>query len=725
MAKNKNPINNAQVTNKNPSYITWDKSSVDSKQQALKGYCSALETSVARYSDYPPARTDYSGLSSTTDGRPGFSARDFDWFRPGQAAPCGAKNIISFARYAYRRIGLIHNAIDLMGDFSCQGINLVHKNKKIEKFYKEWFEQVKGQFVSERMANLLFREANAVIRMYSAKLNKKNRNKMQKAVGEAELKVEKDGVFEKYEIPWKYTFLDTLLVDYATGSFSSVSKKKALVLKIPDSIQRDVKALQEKVKQADGAVYQEILDNLSPDILNASNAGKPILLPPDKTYLLHYKKDDWQPWADPILYSAFEPLNLYQRLQLADKAALDGAISKVRIWKVGNIEAELFPDSNTTALLADILGANVGGGTFDIVWGPDIELLETNSDVQSFLGEEKYKPTLMAIYATLGIPPTLTGTFGANGTTNNYISLKTLTERLNYVRSIIIDFWKEQIKIVQKSMGFKTPAEIEFDFMSLDDPTSMAQLLLNLADRNIVSNEFVRKNVKANPEIEDYRILEESQFRYKNDMEKISPYHKADKEHELSKIALQLGIVAPSEVGLELEPKGKDKGLLEIQQNQLGGGKSLPSGSTVAPKPVGLPGRPKNSNDKAKRKEKTFSPKTKASYVLWAKQAQDIISEIINPAILDGFGKATLRSLTNLEFDELERLKFEILCNLQIDEPLTQENVSKAATKELHSIHLEFKSWLKDAESTVGKLSVDQVRDLMAEYYAYFKLMKG
>ena len=51
----------------------------------------------------------------------------------------------------------------------------------------------------------------------------------------------------------------------------------------------------------------------------------------------------------------------------------------------------------------------------------------------------------MAIYAALGIPPTLTGTFGASGTTNNFISLKTLTERLNYVRSIVINFWEEQI----------------------------------------------------------------------------------------------------------------------------------------------------------------------------------------------------------------------------------------------------------------------------------------
>ena len=34
----------------------------------------------------------------------------------------------------------------------------------------------------------------------------------------------------------------------------------------------------------------------------------------------------------------------------------------------------------------------------------------------------------MSIYSCLGIPPTLTGTFGASGTTNNFISQNTYRE---------------------------------------------------------------------------------------------------------------------------------------------------------------------------------------------------------------------------------------------------------------------------------------------------------
>ena len=46
-----------------------------------------------------------------------------------------------------------------------------------------------------------------------------------------------------------------------------------------------------------------------------------------------------------------------------------------------------------------MLAANVGGGTKDIVWGPDIEMIETASDLQAFLGEEG----LHIDYATLHI----------------------------------------------------------------------------------------------------------------------------------------------------------------------------------------------------------------------------------------------------------------------------------------------------------------------------------
>ena len=301
---------------------------------------------------------------------------------------------------------------------------------------------------------------------------------------------------------------------------------------------------------------------------------------------MHYKKDDWQEWADPMTYACFRDLMLYERLKLADQTALDGAINKIRIFKLGNLEHKIAPTASAASTLENVLGANTGGGSQDIIWGPDIELIETSTDINNFLGEEKYRPTLMAIYACLGIPPTLTGTFGASGTTNNFMSLKTLTERLNYVRNIVKNFWQQQIKTIQDSMGFRFPASVEFDFMSLDDPASMINLLINMADRNIISDEYIQRHIKANPELENRRIATQNAGK-----EKVSPFHPVDKEFSLQKISLQTGIVSPSQVGLELEEQGDDLSSQQMQNQQS-------MRNEKKEQKNGQVGRPPNSTDK-------------------------------------------------------------------------------------------------------------------------------
>ena len=64
-----------------------------------------------------------------------------------------------------------------------------------------------------------------------------------------------------------------------------------------------------------------------------------------------------------------------------------------------------------------------------------------------FLGSEKYQPVLTSIYAGLGIPPTLTGASSSGGYTNNYVSLKTLIERLEYGRDVLKQFWRHEIEL--------------------------------------------------------------------------------------------------------------------------------------------------------------------------------------------------------------------------------------------------------------------------------------
>jgi hypothetical protein len=332
----------------------------------------------------------------------------------------------------------------------------------------------------------------------------------------------------------------------------------------------------------------------------------------------------------------------------------------------------------------------------------------------------------------LGIPPTLSGTFGASGTTNNFISLKTLTERLNYVRNILLEFWNEQVRIVQESMGFRFPAEVEFDFMYLDDPASMTQLMINLADRNIISDEFVQRNIKATPSVERKRLQNEEKRRDRGTMsEKVSPFHAVDKDFSLEKIALQTGVASPSEVGLDLNdrrdgeepalemrrPKDKKKPSQDKEQQQL-----LPFKDDSNPPSTEGPGRPKNSRDLVQRERRTFKPKRKASIELWAREAQDKISKAVNSVILDGFGKKNMRSLSSEESTHAEMMKFEILLNLSHEEEVSEDRIFAAIAKDIDQrIHHECNSWISEASEQIGRrLSIEEIRNLRAAFYSEY-----
>jgi len=434
---------------------------------------------------------------------------------------------------------------------------------------------------------------------------------------------------EKREIPWKYTFIDPVYVESVAGQLSSFIQDKRYELILPAALRKIINTPKTEAEK-------EVIANLPAPILEAAKNKKSYPLDPSKTIVYHYKKDDWQTWAYPMIYAIMDDILVLEKLKLADIAALDGAISNIRIFKLGSLEHKIAPTKAATAKLAQILGNNVGGGTMDLVWGPDIELLESNTNVHNFLGEGKYTPHLNSVYAGLGIPPTLTGTYGAAGTTNNFISLKTLTQRLQYGRDLITAFWEEEMIMVQKAMGFKYPAKIEFDRMDLSNEDSEKALLIQLADRNIVSDELIQNRFGFDPEMEKVRLNRENKERKTNRMvNKAGPWFDPEIENTFKKIALQLGIAAPSQIGLTLEKKRQgEKSALEMKQ-QLTQPTTLVKDSPESLSGVPEQGRPKNSKDTEKRKDKKFAPRIGASMLIWSSEAQEEISKILNPILLE------------------------------------------------------------------------------------------
>ena len=86
-----------------------------------------------------------------------------------------------------------------------------------------------------------------------------------------------------------------------------------------------------------------MVSKLPPEVLEAAKTRKPYYLDPNKMIVHHYKKDDWQTWAYPMIYSIMDDITVLEKLKLADMAALDGAIANIRIFKLGNLEHKIAP----------------------------------------------------------------------------------------------------------------------------------------------------------------------------------------------------------------------------------------------------------------------------------------------------------------------------------------------------------------------------------------------
>ena len=595
-------------------------------------------------------RTSYIDIEPSRSVRTSFVRSDYDSFRPGESVSNKQKRIIKQCMQAYDRVGIIRNVIDLMSDFSSQGLVLVHPNKTIEKFYRKWWQEVGGVDRSERFLNYLYRCGNVVVRRHTAKINRQQEKNLRNSLA-ADVKIQTLKV-SKREIPWSYDFLNPLAVDIKNSGSEMIGKPEFVLNLSKNSYEALV-----KTDNTPNTIFKTLPLDIQKRL---KNGDRKIPLDPENVQMFYYKKDDWLLWANPMIYAILDDIIMLEKMKLADVAALDGAISNVRLWTVGDLDHKIIPTKAAINKLRDILASNVGGGTMDLVWGPELKFTESQSQVYRFLGGDKYQPVLTSIYAGLGIPPTLTGASSGGGYSNNFVSLKTLIERLEYGREVLSQFWRHEIKIVQKAMGFRLPAEIHFDSIILSDEAAQKKLLMDLADRDIISQETLLERFREMPSIEKVRVRREERERSNDSAspKKAGPYHNPQHKDDMAKIALTKDIL--------------DSEYLENLGVPYADPPAVEPPSSDAPKdsenkPIQDNGRPKFSRDTQKRKQKRVLPRSSdaTSKTLWAMEAQAKISEIVSPIALAHFDKKNIRSLNKAEVDQLEHLKLCILTGMQ------------------------------------------------------------
>lgn len=547
---------------------------------ALRNYETDLDPALAALSvkeaGLVEARDRYAGIEPGISVREGMTRYNRDYFRPGEQAPRDKNSKISAAEHAYRDNPHVHFVVDMMADFVCRGIEIYHPSASKERRYRHWWNKVGGKTVSVQLVNLLYRHGTDVIKRGFALLNPGDLKDLDRANAaiSPDLKYEKALSPGHNRIPLQYTFLDPRTVDPLGGDLALFARTPNTPIKygvrIPEHIIR-------KIKSPNGDVEKQIVAGLPASIRDAVSRGeKQIPIDPDKLVVLHYKKDDWDLWADPLVLPILKDLQIYDQMKEADKAALQASISRIRLWKLGSLEHKVQAGPGAFKRLRDQLLAAQGGGGIDLIWDDAIGLVESSTDVHKFLGSAKYEPILQAVFMGLGIPQALTGGGDSGGMTTDALSLKTLIERLQYARNVLVDFWAREFALLQRAFGDRYPAKLTFDLMSLSDEAAEKRLWLDLFDRDLVSAQTVREKFGRIHEVEDARTRREYAARDEGRMPyKTGPYREvAPSPDGIAVSAMQIGLISPSEAGAKTKPKKKgDKSLqdyqADIQQQQI------------------------------------------------------------------------------------------------------------------------------------------------------------
>lgn len=666
---------------------------------------------VSHKDNVPVFRTEAYGYNRSfpqeghTTIRSDYNYGDYSYYRPSDSVSPYIEDIIAMCMNVYRNQPVVHQIIDLMSDFGSQGIRLICSDKSQEKFGNEWSEYVGLNNFADKFLRTLYITGTTVIKRVDGKVPLKTQKKWKSTIAgrtplpsssltpygstdspifigsdpeQLSIDMDKTDVnVKKATIPLKWIIYDPRSIVMVGGTLSNFVGRPIFGLRINQTLRSEIMEVT-KLCQNTGE-YNYYMDMIPKYVFDAINSNAEYFpLDQDKVYAYYYKKDDWELWGKPIIEPILRDLKMYDKLKLADMSALDGAISAVRLWKLGSLEHEVVPSSAQLAHLRNILSQNVAGGTMDFVWGPDLDFKESNTQLHNFLGPEKYAATLSAIYAGLGVPPGLTGSSGSSSYTNNYVGLKTLIERLKYGRNVLISFLNSQLRLIEQAMGFKRKFKVVFDQMVLSDEAAEKKLLIELWDRDIISEETLRYAFDMDhSDIEDIKISRQSRKRGVQLPPKTGPYS-VDKKHELKKVFAQQGGLTPSEVGLELDDKKEG----EIPPAEFNAKFNKP---VAVDKPKGgNNGRPLNSKDQTIRKKRRVMPKGAtanfSALFKYAETAKSKIDDILTTAYLGMLNKKNVRSLSVDETNSLEYMKFNVLSKLEPFSEITQEEVARLAS---------------------------------------------
>lgn len=658
---------------------------------------------------------------------------------------------IAACREAYENAGIVSNAIDLMVDFALEGIVINHENKAIQRFMWQWADRVNLGNIAKEILKSYFLDSNTPVLTFRGRITagevRRFRTKAGLNKSESQKLFVPQDVTKKRIIPYKYAVLDVLKLHIDGGDvFASpifdytIDRNQARVFSDPKN-----------PSQTSEDVFNSLKDAIGNDSFDALTRSGRLRIPADRLDMIYYKKDGYRIWANPFIWRTIDNLKFKKLLRDMDISVAESVINTLTIIAIGDTVKGFPPTPAMFAKLGSLLKTKSKSQT--LIWNDLIKVIAEYPPVDKILGEEKYKQVDIDIRSSLGIAEVILSGTGKGNFSNSFISVKTLIERLETARQTLLAWLTKQMKIVATAMDFAKSAVIQFNHMSLTDEEAEKRLLLDLADRGMISYRNIIERFGENFDIEVQRMKEEDQFRRKNETK--FPYVLV-KTGKFGPSLANGPVPALSLLDSEtLDVRQTDDANLKREQNKMGleeqkqsikerkQAQKLPTQQGSQPNSGGRPSetkkpQKKKSTPRNKPKGEDNSGKGKASVEVGQKIFDKLYTSFCN-AFVNANGFDNARSITQKQRKQIFDSIASIIGELQSLKDVTKENVEyllKAVrNQDVTSDTLEDAMPKIDTQvkETIDKLiesyelnngclpNKSEIRDIVSSTYAFYR----
>jgi len=596
---------------------------------------------------------------------------------------------------AYREIGIVRNVVDLMTDFTSEGLNVHHAIPSQERFYRAWLKKTNMFEVAKQSLRGMYKWANVGVFRFWGKIKPKTRKEMMSkarqlfAQGKDREAIKaffrNDKTFKRGRIPIRYSCLPPFRIRI-NGSL--LFDTRFYFYRFPEN---DRMKILNPSKHAD-RFEREMIENLPDSLRERIGRESQVHLPAENFTMMHFKRDCSRLWADPLVLPIMQDLRYKQVLRRLDISVAESIINPITIFKLGKTVEGFAPTKEQFQNLANLLKTPVATKT--LVWSDLIEVEQHIVDAKEVFSMEKYKEVDLDILNGLGVSTVLinggAGTGGGKTAAGNaFLSVRSLLERLEDGRQEFMKFLNNELELVRKAMGWKRAPIITWDKMNLRDEAAEKRILIELRDRKVISNETLLDQLEFNNEIEMSRKAREDKMSEKSGViQSVGPFEEQvrvqkDEDPQRLGIDIQKDSLEQSErmadKQLEMNEKLKDKEI-EVKKQQ--------TKNTTAPKSG--PGRPADKGDPDSRKQKkrrSDIPKpvqgssVGADLIEHALSSRSVIDHYLKPKFLESLSKTNLRQLTKDEKNTYNKLVERIwaLSNPHSEEAVTPKWVEKIA----------------------------------------------